>query len=160
MPPPFKDGCINYGKDDSLDSHPACIDRCVNKNVQKKFGHLQHPYSLRESALFQKEIYFINVSQINYSNFHDNCELICPKNCTTISYNLMTVDSEIYLDDQLTIAVDYLEPNIDIRYRPRLTLGEYLIYIGSIFSLWFGWCFHTTPVGFIESITLITKRNK
>lgn len=102
----------------------------------------------------------MNVSQINYSEFHENCELVCPKNCTAIIYNAITVDSEIYLDDQLTVAVDYLEPNIEIAHRPRVTLEEYLIFIGSILSLWFGWSFHATPIHFIESIGLITKRKK
>lgn len=157
LPKPFKDACINYNLS-PFETHFHCLDECINEKIRKTTGKY-HPYLLRTADHYREDVQFINVSTINYADYHDACESVCPENCTTTMYNVVTVDSEIYLDDQLTIVVDYLTPNIDITYRARLTLEEYLIYIGSILSLWFGWCIHATPVHVFQSIQKVTRKN-
>lgn len=157
LPYPFKDECIEY-KNLEFESHYHCMDKCVNSKLYAKYKKY-HPYLLYRSKYYDENIMFVNITEISYTDYYSSCQTNCPQNCHSKTYNVIPLDDWIRKEKKaLQVAVEYLEPNIAITYQPRLGLEDYVIYISSILSLWFGWCIHATPEHFLQKIFRIKKK--
>ena len=159
LPYPFKDKCIDY-ETLEFESHYHCMDRCINNKLYAKYKKY-HPYLLQRSAHYEENIMLINASEIDYNDYYSPCLNNCPQNCHSKTYFIIPVDEWVRPDNKtLKVAVDYLEPNTAVTYQPRLGLEDYVIYISSILSLWFGWCIHATPESIVQNIPWLKKLNK
>lgn len=139
LPPPFFSDCTDRYETSGLESQEHCIDSCVEKRL-----HDLNPNLTAASLTYTKlrpNMIRSKAFDDNFMEFYDHyseCSKKCPLACNTSFYQLFRVSQ--YPDApatfQLVLRSEY--PTTRVVFSPKLTMLEYLIYIASCGSLWFG----------------------
>lgn len=145
LPPPYFSRCTDY-HEINLESRDHCVEECVSHRLLKS-----DPGYTDEQ---------LTVTDYNHTNFklrnsegkdelssivqsYDRmCKNQCPLSCNTVIY--MPILWETYnwhLNNpysDIRIKLIHIEPTTFITLSGKLSFVEYLIYVASITSLWFG----------------------
>ena len=139
---PYETNCYDF-RQIGFNSRKSCFEECQLKSLEKQW--LKHP------GLFVVHISSnkIMVNMFNESNVEQRevensvakkCRQVCPliNDCYREYFTLTKYDQEIYRDQNyLIIDVPDL-PEISIRHSPKIYFEEFISFIGSLISLWFG----------------------
>ena len=153
LPAPYFSKCRNYFPD-QIESPDHCLQICMQAMIAKFI----HPdatapqFSLNEDDikknrnLFYSELLAPSGTKGNNTlvEFKWNCLAKCPNNCSTKVYdtiqvaqylNMMKNDSG-YLKYQFGFENKY--PATHVKFSPKTSLLEYMIYVASVCGLWIG----------------------
>ncbi|CAG2108261.1 unnamed protein product [Medioppia subpectinata] len=153
LPEPYRSACI-----DRLAGQSAadCIVQCLINTQVNRTGNYPYDY-----------LTYDNTSGLRFRSYDgkrksshiiDKCYKICGGNqeCYREYYQIVrenkyedwtpgnaTADNDEYANNYKNLSMDFrfmlpTLPALSYRMQPKFSFGEYLLFIGSIFSLWFG----------------------
>lgn len=138
---PYHPHCIDYTRI-GFNYRSDCLKSCLNNLTIDRFNKMPYPMIIPGPSTFQVisgydvvnrtravELYALNVK----------CNHLCQyDDCTTISM-LTKVRVSKFGSDMLTFRVNIpREPDVVVQFMPRITLTEFVIYLFSCFSTWYG----------------------
>ena len=146
LPHPYRTDCVDYRKHREFMSRKACIRQCKVEQALDKCGALSRYMDVYNGgpnytfALSWDEYYC--VQNLSLSAF---CHNICPNYDCYIQHMEQNVMS--YYEVLNTGVTNYIEffvpfePKTKIIHKPRIEFTEFLCYLASTVSLWFGFSF-------------------
>ena len=162
--------CINYSEKKFFKSRDHCSTQC--QAIQARKLCLKDPkrgWKFDQKATHCTDRYinrrfvFYNESDWNPVMFPEikDCNR-CPQECLTFMYQMSLAVREEPIskppDRHLTIVIKDTDPKIEIIFTVKLSLSEYIIYIASCISLWFGFSiFHSLMDLMVKILKLMAK---
>ena len=145
LPVPYFSKCVHY-EDKGLETREQCIERCVQHKLSKEnssWTDLQITITdFSDGKLFLQDTSSIPERNRTALFYNQGCRNKCHLQCEQIRYipNLLKqTKNKGY--DHFTFDLYVLEPSTIVSFSPKLTFMEYVIYLASIISLWFGFVF-------------------
>ena len=145
LPAPYETNCFDY-RLKGHNSKEECISRCRLKHLSlilSKWPGNYLSYNL-SSNLFITNIYD-NFQAYNYNHSVDNeignrCRVECGKYIDCYQENFeLRLDRYHYFTDQLYLLIQPPSlPDQIITHLPEMKFEEYICFVGSLISLWFG----------------------
>ena len=140
---PYSTDCIDYKSDTQYVSRKDCIRKCKLKNSIEKCGVVSH-----EVQVFKKEpnIRFGATEEDFDCIKNISLDTICLKECPNLdcfkTYYRIINTAKYELDNtQNMLAIEFVtptDPETIIIHRPAIDMLEFICYIASTVSLWFG----------------------
>ena len=165
---PYPTNCKNYSKETEFMSHKDCVRRCRRQIMEEKCGFLSHEVDIYKG---EPPARFANTTDDELCaknlNLTKECRRKCPNaDCVKHYYKPKIISSREH--DHHFVDIDIMipsEPITSFFHRPQIQIIEFLCYIASILSLWFGFsilsvCFWLKILFFkIKSITFNKLNN-
>ena len=166
---PYFSRCVDY-RERNLETREHCIEKCISKLLDRKEGknYTDIQMTLTDFRSDQRLIDFTKTPEMKRSVYHYNkeCNYKCPLNCVTRIYTPIwfsgTNSSSKFPKGDFGFDLTHTEPRYLVTFSSKYTLIEFLTYLASIISLWFGFVF----LDFLTSIRkycnqiIVKKRQK
>lgn len=143
---PYQDNCKDYSATTEFLSHKNCIRVCKVRQMLSECGHLSHKVDLFRGEKIESEIEVRFASSVEEEKCVDKldlrqeCRRMCPNvDCLKYYYKPVMISAKEDTHDWVDIDVMIpSEPDTDYYNTPRIPTIEFLCYIASVLSLWFG----------------------
>lgn len=142
---PYHTDCIDYPKDRGLASRAECMQKCVSKYCQENLGKI--PFSVIQTVpVSMNHVSYHDIKNETISDSLHHYEDLCNGECSNKdckSGTVFTVTKPRYTahDDSKNLGFNALipdSPSIHVIFEPRMKLVEYLTFVCSTVSTWFG----------------------
>ena len=139
---PYPTDCENYYLSSKYISRKECLRKCKIKVSLQICGSISKDISVYSG---EKGVLFANTSGENCAdriNFWEQCLKVCPKVDCFLQYYRTTKSSEYpgkLVDNYTRIDITTpVEPDTTFFHKPKIELIEFLCYLASTLSVWFG----------------------
>ena len=100
-----------------------------------------------------------NLSE-GFVRFKQNCSHQCPVDCDTSSYMLSILAQVKMTQDLYKFMLGNKFPSTNVKFSPKTSFLEYMIYVASVCGMWFGSCVFETGMMSVKHFKFIlNKRN-
>jgi hypothetical protein len=146
---PYSTNCLNYHIQTEYLSQKDCFRRCLLKEIVNECDSIPEDTNLFEweiKSLIDK--HFENNCSKNIQ-LRNRCLFLCRKMDCVIHYYKPYVITSVPNNgkESSTVMISILtEPKRIYRYLPKIETIEFLCYLASILSLWFGFSFESVYV--------------
>ena len=171
LPPPFFSKCQNYTKD-HIESLEHCLQNCMQEIIHRKFGKYKTAvqFTLNQNDLkdhnyyYEKSLHEGTKQEEEYSSeiveFKENCSHQCPVDCVTKSYQSIVV-AELKIDQgHYMFLIENKFPATHVKFSPKTSFLEYMIYVASVCGMWFGVCVYDTGIVSAKHVKLFLNQYK
>ena len=148
LPAPFFSKCSFYAKR-GLESREHCIENCVANLIHRNIGDnlTDIQMTITDFSTPQKLIDYEGKQEYEkpVHGYNKACHKLCPHDCNTFLYTPVwfyeSRNSSRFPVGTFGFDLIHIEPRIDVKFSPKYQLIEFLTYLASITSLWFGFVF-------------------
>ena len=137
---PYSHRCTWRYRGSGLESRNHCIQLCIKKKIAIKYpgvSAVSLVYNRSEArGLRRSKIFDGRFNQL--VQYHDHCKKFCPFSCKTNNYQPFHYSSQSWIKGSYHFILRHDYPTTRIDFNPKLEFIEYIIYVTSISSLWFG----------------------
>ena len=154
LPSPFSSNCADYSKV-MLESKAHCMENCISKGIQKSCpSFMSEKLTITELDLFAD----LNFSRSlkNVRNYSLACDSQCPLSCLTSDYE--TIVGALSHEQHYLVRVRYQYPTTRVVFSPKQSFLEYLIYVASVTSLWFGFVINDSLKALFSSLNVCLRK--
>ena len=160
LPSPYLTDCIDYSQAMAAKSRNDCVRKCKVRLSLEKCGVVSDEidvYSGEENVVFAKTKHEITCTR--REKLEDICWKECPHNdCFEQYMEARIIQSSDVRYDKLRLMIPF-EPRTTFRHKPCIQVIEFLCYLASTLSLWFG--FSVISVYFwIKDLTMLIKEKR
>lgn len=144
---PYDTNCVDYKSFMNVSSSIECFTKCTNDMVKKYFGKGHFIAITYNTVDTSDENRIINQDEIDdesTAEFLNELEERCVERCSRMDCNQRYTITQVFSDpNNDNVTIKYIvsspqEPFVTIGAIPRLELLEYLIFVLSSASIWFG----------------------
>ena len=128
--------CIEYSEEKHFKSRSYCLRQCEMIKSMEKCSKKYGPGFALNCSHQEHRFHYRDLSPPRMFPNIKNCQ-DCPQDCTNLIYVFMEPIKR-YTKDLIRISMFGTDPVIDILFSVKLSLIEYVIFIASCISLWFG----------------------
>ena len=159
---PYPTNCLDYSQTQWL-SRTDCIRKCKINESLAKCGLLYHQMDVYKN---EPNVRFAvtddQIKCINDLKLKDKCFKICPKyDCFKQQFVQKVISKVIEKENQSILSLAFSTvPQISHYHKPKLETIEFLCYLASIVSLWFGFSMISTYDWLKIIITKINQSTK
>jgi len=145
MPKPYQTSCFDY-RLKGYHSREDCIFRCKTEYYEKAVGKWPQFYYAFDSNshLYNEQNHNFSLDQI----LSEKCGEICGHNSDCFKEYFKSFERKFYLiydnDNKTSFKMLFsapTTPNMVITHSPKIQVEEFICFIASIISLWFGFSF-------------------
>ena len=154
MPSPYDSDCYEFGTKEKMYFRSSCIDRCKANKLKAEYGQLSIIYLTDEPQNITMVTNYSNVYNATIDNaFGEQCKTVCPlkTECYTEKYVISLVKNLWHNPWVFFVAPD--RPDLIYTHSPKILFEEFVSYIASYVSLWFGF----SMIGFSNVIHICIK---
>ena len=159
LPSPYASSCVESYPEQVIEGRPSkkivsmghCFESCTRSGVFKKTGIRNGLFTAK--IIDSDEKLAPPHKVINFdSDTNDFCSEKCHRKCLTVFYLPTLMNRyESFNNERFGIRVEMYRPQTQIRLSPLFPLDSYLIFLGSIAGLWFGWSIHASVGSVVEA---------
>ena len=150
MAKPYETNCLDY-RDIGFDSRNECINKCRIKTFQEQWPNKWPGYYLTDNKSSQLKIddsYGRIGSNMTFDFlFGSKCRLTCGTRteCYSEYYDLELKTCDFNLEENFLAIASPMVPDLYCTQSPQIRIEEFLTFIGSVVSLWFGFSIIMVP---------------
>lgn len=158
LPLPYKTRCRNY-TDSGFKSQEHCYEKCVRNLAVQEINKM--PFSIRVTRTTQYRnltvISGTDIENVTLAKQLSNLEKRCDLNCESPDCNEQDIVPRIIANakgfkPEFTVYASN-EPDITTRFKPKVTMVEFLTYVLSIVGCWLG----ISPLGALIGIDVFGR---
>ena len=136
---PYKTNCKQYYTETEFKSRKECIRMCKLNVSQSKCGVISHEVNVYRG---EPNVRFVgNDSEehcVHKLDLKRNCFKLCPNYDCFKQYIVPKIESQYEFDHTQISITTPTNPMTVYRHKPRIEAFEFVCYIASALSLWFG----------------------
>ncbi|KAI1305848.1 hypothetical protein HDE_01195 [Halotydeus destructor] len=161
LPAPYKTNCFNYSLI-GYQSKDHCSEDCVIKETLRDTGRLPFSVALYDANLTTMVIQQVDIENGSYTRLLNQMDAVCTSKCPwsdchandhvaviLTSFASLDLGFELYLTN---------EPYVITEHKARQMLIDYVSFILSCISFWFGFSPYSFGNGAIDRINLLRRR--